>query len=92
MLLQNNVRYRRSRKLATLHNTLTCLAPASRLTLCAWSDGNPRPRSQVRTNQIPRQIPDQSIYTRPLPCVLMGGILPFGCIFVQLFFILSSIW
>ena len=47
---------------------------------------------QVRTNQIPRQIPEQSIYTRPLPCVLMGGILPFGCIFVQLFFILSSIW
>ncbi|KAF0306198.1 Transmembrane 9 superfamily member 2 [Amphibalanus amphitrite] len=46
----------------------------------------------VRTNQIPRQIPEQSIYTRPLPCVLMGGILPFGCIFVQLFFILSSIW
>ncbi|XP_037075308.1 transmembrane 9 superfamily member 2-like [Pollicipes pollicipes] len=46
----------------------------------------------VRTNQIPRQIPEQSIYTRPVPCVLMGGILPFGCIFVQLFFILSSIW
>ena len=46
----------------------------------------------VRTNQIPRQIPQQSIYTRPLPCVLMGSILPFGCIFIQLFFILNSIW
>lgn len=46
----------------------------------------------VRTNQIPRQIPEQSIYTRPLPCVLMGSILPFGCIFIQLFFILNSIW
>ena len=22
----------------------------------------------------------------------MGGILPFGCIFIQLFFVLSSIW
>lgn len=46
----------------------------------------------VRTNQIPRQIPEQSFYTRPVPGVIMGGILPFGCIFIQLFFILNSIW
>ncbi|XP_013384267.1 transmembrane 9 superfamily member 2 [Lingula anatina] len=46
----------------------------------------------VRTNQIPRQIPEQSFYTRPLPGIVMGGILPFGCIFIQLFFILNSIW
>lgn len=46
----------------------------------------------VRTNQIPRQIPDQSIYTQPIPGIIMGGVLPFGCIFIQLFFILNSIW
>ncbi|XP_017043808.1 transmembrane 9 superfamily member 2 [Drosophila ficusphila] len=46
----------------------------------------------VRTNQIPRQIPDQSIYTQPIPGIVMGGVLPFGCIFIQLFFILSSLW
>ena len=46
----------------------------------------------VRTNQIPRQVPDQSCYTRPLPGVVMGAVLPFGCIFLQLFFILNSIW
>ncbi|XP_073710318.1 transmembrane 9 superfamily protein member 5 isoform X1 [Misgurnus anguillicaudatus] len=46
----------------------------------------------VRTNQIPRQIPQQSFFTRPLPGIVMGGILPFGCIFIQLFFILNSIW
>ena len=46
----------------------------------------------VRTNQIPRQIPDQSIYTKPIPGIIMGGVLPFGCIFIQLFFILNSIW
>jgi len=46
----------------------------------------------VRTNQIPRQIPTQYFYTRPLPGIIMGGILPFGCIFIQLFFILNSIW
>lgn len=46
----------------------------------------------VRTNQIPRQIPEQSVYTKPLPGIVMGGILPFGCIFIQLFFLLNSIW
>nr|XP_048718322.1 LOW QUALITY PROTEIN: transmembrane 9 superfamily member 2-like [Caretta caretta] len=46
----------------------------------------------VRTNQIPRQIPEQSFFTKPLPGIIMGGILPFGCIYIQLFFILNSIW
>ncbi|XP_071453601.1 transmembrane 9 superfamily member 2 [Hetaerina americana] len=46
----------------------------------------------VRTNQIPRQIPEQSVYTQPIPGIVMGGVLPFGCIFIQLFFILNSIW
>ncbi|KAF2898668.1 hypothetical protein ILUMI_07502 [Ignelater luminosus] len=46
----------------------------------------------VRTNQIPRLIPEQSVYTQPIPGIIMGGVLPFGCIFIQLFFILNSIW
>ncbi|XP_059082193.1 transmembrane 9 superfamily member 2-like [Tigriopus californicus] len=46
----------------------------------------------VRTNQIPRQIPEQSFYTQPIPGIAMGGVLPFGCIFIQLFFVLNSIW
>lgn len=29
---------------------------------------------------------------RSVPSVLMGGVLPFGVVFVELFFILSSIW
>lgn len=46
----------------------------------------------VRTNQIPRQIPPQQFWTQTIPGIMMGGILPFGCIFIQLFFILNSIW
>ncbi|KAL5581651.1 hypothetical protein UlMin_014093 [Ulmus minor] len=44
----------------------------------------------VRTNQIPREIP-----TRKYPSwllVLGAGTLPFGTLFIELFFILSSIW
>lgn len=46
----------------------------------------------VRVNQIPRQVPDQVWYMQPIFSILMGGILPFGAIFIELFFILSSIW
>ncbi|KAL6052447.1 Transmembrane 9 superfamily member [Balamuthia mandrillaris] len=52
----------------------------------------PVPEPPVRVNQIPRQIPDQVWYMRPVFSILMGGILPFGAIFIELFFILSSIW
>jgi transmembrane 9 superfamily protein 2/4 len=46
----------------------------------------------VRTNQIPRQIPPSTRYMRPIPSMLLVGILPFGAIFVELYFIMSSIW
>ncbi|TVY57388.1 Transmembrane 9 superfamily member [Lachnellula suecica] len=46
----------------------------------------------VRTNQIPRQIPPSTSYMRPIPSMLLVGILPFGAIFVELYFIMSSIW
>lgn len=46
----------------------------------------------VKTNQIPRQIPDQASYMKFLPSFFIGGILPFGAIFVELYFVLNSIW
>ena len=49
-------------------------------------------RVPTRTNQIPRQVPPQACYTRTLPSMLLTGLLPFGCIFIQLFFIFNSIW
>lgn len=52
----------------------------------------PRIEHPVRTNQIPRQIPDQPAYLRSAPSILMGGILPFGAIFIELYFIMNSIW
>nr|CDJ88782.1 Nonaspanin (TM9SF) domain containing protein [Haemonchus contortus] len=46
----------------------------------------------VRTNQIPRQVPDQPWYLRTVPCTLIAGVLPFGAMFIELFFIFSAIW
>ncbi|MFH4974085.1 hypothetical protein AB6A40_000794 [Gnathostoma spinigerum] len=46
----------------------------------------------VRTNHIPRQVPDQPWYLNTFPCMLLAGILPFGAVFIELFFIFSAIW
>merc|ERR1711972_1190569 len=46
----------------------------------------------VRTNQIPRQIPAQPWFIQPLFTSLVGGVLPFGAVFTELFFIMSSLW
>ncbi|CAM6101052.1 unnamed protein product [Calypogeia fissa] len=52
----------------------------------------PVTENPVRTNKIPRQIPEQAWYMRPVFSILIGGILPFGAVFIELFFILTSIW
>jgi len=46
----------------------------------------------VRTNEIPRQIPLQAWYMSTPFTMLVGGILPFGAVFIELFFIMSSVW
>lgn len=46
----------------------------------------------VNTSNIPRQIPDQPWFMNIWFTIFIGGILPFGACFVELFFILSSIW
>ncbi|KAJ5884659.1 hypothetical protein N7495_009169 [Penicillium taxi] len=46
----------------------------------------------TKTNQIPRQVPPMSGSLRTIPSILLTGILPFGAIFVELYFIMTSLW
>ena len=46
----------------------------------------------VRTNKIPRQVPEQEWYFKPAVNIMVGGILPFCAIFIELFFIMTSLW
>mmetsp|Transcript_6475 Transcript_6475/g.6764 ORF Transcript_6475/g.6764 Transcript_6475/m.6764 type:complete len:633 (-) Transcript_6475:318-2216(-) len=46
----------------------------------------------VKTNQIARHIPEQVWYTNPYFSVALGGILPFGAVCIELFFIMTAMW
>ncbi|KAJ5321650.1 uncharacterized protein N7506_010780 [Penicillium brevicompactum] len=46
----------------------------------------------TKTNQIPRQVPPMAGSLRTIPSILLTGILPFGAIFVELYFIMTSLW
>merc|ERR1712222_121624 len=46
----------------------------------------------VKVNQISRYIPDLPWYASPPASYLLGGILPFGSVCIELFFIMSAIW
>jgi transmembrane 9 superfamily protein 2/4 len=47
---------------------------------------------QVAVAALPRPIPEQPFYLSLWFGMIVGGVLPFGTIFVELFFILSSLW
>lgn len=46
----------------------------------------------VKINSIHRQIPRQSWYMNPISIVLIGGLLPFSTVFIELSFSLSATW
>jgi transmembrane 9 superfamily protein 2/4 len=46
----------------------------------------------VKANSIPRQIPPIPWYLRPVQSAILAGILPFGPAFVELYFVLSSLF
>jgi len=45
-----------------------------------------------RVNALKRPIPDHKWYTHPVVLSLAGGILPFGSIFIEMYFIFTSFW
>ena len=46
----------------------------------------------VKTNMVPRVVPVQAWYLNPMFTMVVGGILPFGAVFIELYFIMSSVW
>ena len=52
----------------------------------------PLPPCPVRVNKIPRQVPAQPGYLHPATSALAAGVVVFSAVFLEFFFVLSSIW
>ncbi|GKY98223.1 hypothetical protein MPSEU_000780000 [Mayamaea pseudoterrestris] len=46
----------------------------------------------TKTKQVARVVPDMPWYSTPPVSLLLGGILPFGSVCIELFFIMSALW
>lgn len=49
-------------------------------------------KNPTKVNAIPRQIPPTIWYLRPLSSAIIAGILPFGAAFLELFFVMNSLF
>ncbi len=54
-----------------------------------WSGQSEFP---CRVNTLPRPIPERQWYNTPTTIISLTGILPFGAIFIEMFFVMSSMW
>ena len=50
------------------------------------------PDYPCRVNAVPRPIPEKKWFMEPWVIVALGGILPFGSIFIEMYFIFTSFW
>ncbi|CAG9466923.1 unnamed protein product [Pedinophyceae sp. YPF-701] len=53
---------------------------------------NGAPDNPCRVKRIPSPVPMRAWYLRPLPLALAGGVLPFGSIFIEMYFVFTSFW
>ena len=51
-----------------------------------------QPDNPCRVKRIPSPIPHKRWYLRPSVIALAGGLLPFGSIFIEMYFIFTSFW
>jgi transmembrane 9 superfamily protein 2/4 len=58
-----------------------------------WAWRKPAIENPVKVNNLCRLLlPNTNWYSSPLVTILLGGILPFAAVFIEIFFIMSSVW
>ncbi|XP_005092501.1 transmembrane 9 superfamily member 3 [Aplysia californica] len=51
-----------------------------------------QPDYPCRINAVPRPIPEKKWFMEPAVITVLGGVLPFGSIFIEMYFIFTSFW
>lgn len=53
---------------------------------------NPEFQAPCPTTECPRELPSQRWYLGIVPQMALSGILPFGALYVELYYVLASVW
>ncbi|XP_067645685.1 transmembrane 9 superfamily member 3 [Eurosta solidaginis] len=75
--------------------TCICIFVVLPLTLAGTVVGrnlDGQPDHPCRVNAVPRPIPEKKWFMEPAIIILLGGVLPFGSIFIEMYFIFTSFW
>ncbi|KAJ3308750.1 hypothetical protein HDU76_003824 [Blyttiomyces sp. JEL0837] len=81
--------------LAVFSIWLFCVFPLSLIGVILGRNWGGTPNFPCRVNPIPRPVPDRAWYAEPFVIILLGGLLPFGSIFIEIskmFGIFQSAW
>ncbi|CEF59928.1 Nonaspanin (TM9SF) family-containing protein [Strongyloides ratti] len=71
---------------------LFVILPLSFIGACIGRHFNKDVSYPCRINVVPRPIPDKKWYFEPLSLIIASGVLPFGSIFIEMYFIFTSFW
>lgn len=69
-----------------------CVFPLSLIGVILGRNWGGSSNFPCRINPIPRPIPDLVWYAEPSVIIMIGGILPFASIFIEMYFIFMSFW
>eukprot|EP01120_Amphizonella_sp_Union-15-10_P016630 TRINITY_DN887_c0_g1_i1.p1 TRINITY_DN887_c0_g1~~TRINITY_DN887_c0_g1_i1.p1 ORF type:complete len:583 (-),score=68.76 TRINITY_DN887_c0_g1_i1:96-1844(-) len=53
---------------------------------------NGQPQYPCRINPVPHPIPEKKWFQEPSVHILLGGVLPFGSIFIEMYFVFTAFW
>lgn len=71
---------------------LFVILPLTILGTIVGRNTNGQPSNPCRISSVPRPIPEKKWYMEPAMIMLLGGILPFGSISIEMYFIFTSFW
>ena len=81
-----------STMIAVLSIWIFIACPLTLIGTVVGKNWNGRSELSTRTKQVPRPIPEKAWYSQPIVHIILGGVLPFGSIFIEMYFIFTSFY
>ncbi|KAJ3350613.1 Transmembrane 9 super member 3 [Entophlyctis luteolus] len=71
---------------------ILCVVPLTFFGVVFGRNFNGGDDAVCRINPIPRPIPDAEMYSDPRLIIFLSGLLPFGAVFIEMYYVFTSFW